>query len=193
MAAPGNLSRAVRIETGQEVEGRYRHVKADAIEKHRFGRTIKGASLPHLHLPPAESAACLDDVFRGTIRFNFRRDAQTGGSEPLWKSGLTPVGVSGNVSRIYCKILDLVSGLERGSQPARLLSPARPGFRRLIWISVLREDARIFSPLVDRALSRLSLRGIEVTPKLREPFLELSLFRGKPSGQNLANLLVELP
>jgi hypothetical protein len=54
MAASGNLSRAVRTEAEQEVEGRYRHVKADAIEKHRFGRTIRGTCVPHLHLPTAD-------------------------------------------------------------------------------------------------------------------------------------------
>src|SRR5258708_7402409 len=74
------------------------------------------------------------------------------------------------------ELLDLVTGLESGGQPTRLFPATRPGFRRLIGISIFWINPRIFPPLARRSqlLGRCGVHLILAT-KLRKAFFKLAL------------------
>jgi hypothetical protein len=92
------------------------------------------------------------------------------------------------------ELLDLVTGLESGGQPSRLFPATRPGFRRLIGISILWINPRIFPPLTRRSqlLGRCGVHLI-LTTKLRKAFLKFALLGSQANGQSLTDLLVQFP
>ena len=77
------------------------------------------------------------------------------------------------------ELFDLVPGLESGRKPTRLLPAPRPGFGRLLGISIFGEYARVLPPLARRAsrVRRFRLAQLFLAPKLSQPLLELAFFR----------------
>src|SRR5947207_7057522 len=93
------------------------------------------------------------------------------------------------------ELFDLVTGLQRGREPARLLPATRPGLGRLLGISIFWEYARIL-PAFARCASRvrsLRLAHLLLAPKLRQSLLKLTLFRRQSNRQDLTELLMERP
>lgn len=95
------------------------------------------------------------------------------------------------------EFVDRVTRLEGGGQPTRLLPAARPGFRRLIRISVFGKYPRIRAPLTRRifclAVGRFGLAHLLFAAELRQSLFEFALLRRQPDGKDRAYFLVQLP
>lgn len=95
------------------------------------------------------------------------------------------------------EFVDRVTRLEGGSQPPWLLPAARPGFRRLIRISVFGKHPRIRAPLTRcafcLAVRRFGLAHLLLATELRQSLFEFALLRRQPDGKDRAYFLVQLP
>src|ERR1700719_5415074 len=77
------------------------------------------------------------------------------------------------------KVVKLFPGSELCSEPSRLLSAARPGLGRLLWISILREHLRVRTPFARRGLFRCVIRK-----ELFQSLLKLAFFSRYFARQN---------
>src|ERR1700730_7606525 len=92
------------------------------------------------------------------------------------------------------EFLDRVTHRKSGRQPTRLFSPARPGFRRLVRVSVFWKYLRILARLSSsQLLIRQIWLGLFLALKLRQSLFEFALFGRQPDGQDPADLLMQPP
>src|SRR5882724_3321876 len=92
------------------------------------------------------------------------------------------------------KVIELVPGPDRCSEPPRLLAAAGPGLQWSGRVKIFRQDFRIFAswPIVFLLL-RKAWRIINLATQLRETLFQLALFRTDFLCKDLRQLLVQKP
>src|SRR4051794_1046965 len=86
------------------------------------------------------------------------------------------------------ELLELVSGLKRGNQPARLFATTGPSLRRLEWIGIFRRHLWIFAAgrLARACLSGAPFGSAEClrAVELRKALFQLLFFRSNLFGKD---------
>src|SRR5712664_2309050 len=93
------------------------------------------------------------------------------------------------------EILYLATGFYSSGQPPRLLTAARPCFRRCLRIAIFRKDSRVFASGLTISIVGLwtipALDAARTTIENCQTLFKFTLFRRDPYGQYLTDLFVE--